>query len=63
MRGKTLKEQQRRSKRGGGRKEDAKHSKKAEQSGRKRGEEGREVKYSVNALSLMVLVPKSQEMQ
>lgn len=62
MRGKTLKEQQRRSKKGGGG-EDAKHSKKAEVSGRKRGEEGREVKCSVNALSLMVLVPKSQEMQ
>lgn len=58
VRGKTLKEHQRRSERG---EEDGEHSKKAEQSSRKWRGEGREIKSNVNGLSLIVLAPKSRD--
>lgn len=58
MRKKSLKEQPGRSERGEG---ESEHSKKAEQTGRKSGEEGREIKCNVSVASLIVLVPKSRD--
>lgn len=59
MRKKSLKEQPGRSERGEG---ESEHSKKAEQTGKKKsGEEGREIKCNVSVASLIVLVPKSRD--